>query len=51
MDISNLQEGFIQGTNNLDTLRFFKVDSVPLVWLHNLRVIALASIFGLFSFG
>jgi len=51
MDISNLQEGFVQGTENFGAFRFFSVESVPLIWFHNLRVIALATVLGLFSFG
>ncbi len=51
MSISNLQQGFVQEVEGFETLRFFSVESVPLVWGHNLRVILLATILGVFSFG
>jgi uncharacterized membrane protein SpoIIM required for sporulation len=51
MDMSNLQEGFIEGSEGYEAFRFFSVESVPLIWFHNLRVIALATFLGLFSFG
>jgi stage II sporulation protein M len=45
---SNLDQGFLQG---LESMRFFSVSGVGTVWLHNLRAIALATLFGVFSFG
>jgi len=51
MDINNLQQGFVQEIEGFEALRFFSVESVPLVWMHNLRVILLATILGLFTFG
>ncbi|MBC8505389.1 MAG: stage II sporulation protein M [Anaerolineales bacterium] len=51
LDISNIQEGFVQEIDGFETLRFFSVESIPLVWMHNLRTIALATFFGIFSFG
>ncbi len=50
-DFSNLEEGFVQGIEGLDTLRFFSVRGVGSVWMHNLRVILLATFLGLFTFG
>jgi uncharacterized membrane protein SpoIIM required for sporulation/ABC-type transport system involved in multi-copper enzyme maturation permease subunit len=44
----NLDQGFLQG---LESMRFFSVSGVGTVWLHNLRAIALATLFGIFSFG
>ncbi len=51
LDISNLQQGFVQEIDGFETLRFFSLESVPLVWVHNLRVIILATILGIFTFG
>ena len=51
MNISNLQQGFVQEVEGFETLRFFSVESIPLVWMHNLRVILLATILGVFTFG
>ncbi len=51
LDISNLQEGFVQEIEGFETLRFFSLESIPLVWMHNIRTIALATFFGIFSFG
>ncbi len=51
LDWQKLEEGMVTGIETLGTIRFFSVESVGIVFLHNLRVIALASILGLFSFG
>lgn len=45
---SALDKGTIQG---LDYIRFFEVGSIPIVWLHNLRAIFLATLMGMVSFG
>ena len=47
-NLQNVGQGFVQG---LEAVRFFSTANVLIVWLHNLRSIALASILGLFSFG
>ncbi len=44
----NLDQGFLQG---LESVRFFSASGIGTVWLHNLRAIALATLFGIFSFG
>jgi uncharacterized membrane protein SpoIIM required for sporulation len=41
----------VGGSQGLDVIRFFSIDGVWTVWMHNLRVIALATIIGAFSFG
>ena len=51
LDLSNLEEGFMQGVEGLDSIRFFSVSGVSTVWFHNLRAIALATLLGLFTFG
>ncbi len=51
-DWSRLEDGFVQGgMEGLEAIRFFSVDSIGMVWFHNLRAIALATLLGLFSFG
>ena len=47
-DLTSLDQGFVQG---LEAVRFFSVGNVSIIWLHNLRVMALATILGIFSFG
>ncbi|MBT3390818.1 MAG: ABC transporter permease subunit [Chloroflexi bacterium] len=51
MSISNIQDGFVQGVEGFESLRFFSIESIPLIAMHNLRVIALATVLGIFSFG
>ena len=48
IQINQLDQGFIEG---LESLRFFSPSGILMVWLHNLRVVALASVLGIFSFG
>ena len=48
LNLDNLGEGFFEG---LEEIRFFSIGSVWTIWLQNLRVIALATLVGLFSFG
>jgi len=48
LNLDNLGEGFFEG---LEEIRFFSIGSVWTVWIHNLRVLALATLVGLFSFG
>jgi uncharacterized membrane protein SpoIIM required for sporulation len=48
LDWRQLDQGFLQG---LEGIQFFSVAGVGTVWLHNLRVVALATVLGIFSFG
>lgn len=48
LDLENLGRGFVTG---LEAIRFFSVGNVSVLWLHNLRVMILATILGIFSFG
>ncbi len=48
LDWRGLDRGFLEG---MDALRFFSPSGIGLVWLHNLRAVALASLLGIFSFG
>lgn len=43
-----LQDGHLRG---LEEVRFFESGSVPVVWIHNLRTILLATLMGTFSLG
>jgi uncharacterized membrane protein SpoIIM required for sporulation len=43
-----LNQGFVQG---LDAIRFFTPIGAGTIWFHNLRVVALATFLGVFSFG
>ncbi|MBN1668274.1 MAG: stage II sporulation protein M [Anaerolineales bacterium] len=51
INLDNLQSGFAEGVEMIDTIRFFSIDGIGLVWFHNLRSIVLATLLGLFSFG
>lgn len=48
LNLQHLDQGFLEG---LDAISFFSVAGVGTVWWHNLRVILLASVLGIFSFG
>jgi len=48
LKLSNLNQGFIEG---FEAVRFYSVNGVAMIWLHNLRAILLATMFGIFSFG
>lgn len=48
LNLDTINAGFIEG---LDSFRFFSLGSVSVIWLHNLRAIALATLLGIFSFG
>jgi uncharacterized membrane protein SpoIIM required for sporulation/ABC-type transport system involved in multi-copper enzyme maturation permease subunit len=48
LDWRGLDRGFLEGMN---ALRFFSPSGIGLVWLHNLRAVALATLLGIFSFG
>ena len=51
LDLEQIQEGFIRGVKGFEAIRFFSVNSIGLVWYHNVRAIVLATLLGLFSFG
>lgn len=50
-DFQNLEQGFVGGFEEFGNLRFFSVRGVGYILFHNLRVILLASLLGIFSFG
>jgi len=47
----DLDRGMVAALQEVGPIRFFSVQGVGVVFLHNLRVIGLASILGIFSFG
>lgn len=51
LNLQGLEEGFVSGIEEFGSIRFFSVGGVGLVFYHNLRVIVLASLLGIFSFG
>jgi len=48
LDMQTMRQGFVEG---LEGLRFFSPEGVGLIFLHNLRSIAIALPLGVFSFG
>ena len=48
LNLEAINGGFIEG---LESFRFFSLGNVSAIWLHNLRVMALATLLGIFSFG
>lgn len=51
LEWENLEQGFVAGVDEIGPIRFYSVEGIGFVFLHNLRVIALASLLGVFSFG
>jgi uncharacterized membrane protein SpoIIM required for sporulation len=48
LSFEHLKDGFIEG---LDAIRFISAAGAGTVWLHNLRAIFIATLFGIFTFG
>lgn len=48
LTLDRLDGGFLEG---VEFLRFYSVTGIGTIWLHNLRVILLATVLGLFTFG
>jgi uncharacterized membrane protein SpoIIM required for sporulation len=51
LSLDYLDQGFVQGGEGIETIHFFSVDGVWLIWFHNLRAISIATVLALFSFG
>jgi uncharacterized membrane protein SpoIIM required for sporulation len=51
LDWGNLEEGLVTGIEEFGPIRFFSVGGWGIIFLHNLRAIALDSLLGIFSFG
>ena len=48
---ANLDEGFIEGVEELEMFRFYSIGGVGYVFFHNLRSILIATFLGIFTFG
>ena len=51
LDWGNLEEGLVTGIEDFGPIRFFSVQGFGIIFLHNMRAIALDSLLGIFSFG
>jgi ABC-type transport system involved in multi-copper enzyme maturation permease subunit len=51
LELDNLKEGISADIEGLGVVQFFTVGGVATIWIHNLRTILIATLFGLFSFG
>ena len=51
LDFGNLERGFVTGVDEFGTIRFYSVQGMGVIFLHNLRAIVLNSLLGIFSFG
>ena len=51
LDWGNLEEGLVTGIEDFGPIRFFSVQGLGIIFLHNLRAIALDTLLGIFSFG
>ncbi len=51
LDWGNLEDGLVTGIEEFGPIRFFSVQGWGIIFLHNLRAIALDSLLGIFSFG
>jgi uncharacterized membrane protein SpoIIM required for sporulation/ABC-type transport system involved in multi-copper enzyme maturation permease subunit len=51
LDFGDLQDGITANIEGVGAIQFFTVDGVATIWMHNIRTVLLAAIFGLFSFG
>ena len=51
LDFGSLEKGLVTGVDEFGPIRFFSVQGLGLIFLHNLRAVALNSLLGIFSFG
>ncbi|MCK4800823.1 MAG: stage II sporulation protein M [Anaerolineales bacterium] len=51
LDWGYLEEGLVTGIEEIGPIRFFSIEGIGIIFIHNLRAIALASLLGVFSFG
>jgi uncharacterized membrane protein SpoIIM required for sporulation len=51
LDWDNLEQGLVTGLEEVGPIRFFSIEGIGLIFTHNLRAIAIASLLGIFSFG
>lgn len=48
LEIQDLESGIVEG---LEWLPLFSVEGILTIWMHNLRAILIATVFGIFTFG
>ena len=51
LDWENLENGLVTGIEEFGPIRFFSIQGAGMIFVHNLRAIALATVLGIFSFG
>jgi uncharacterized membrane protein SpoIIM required for sporulation len=51
LNLDNFSDGISANIEGVGIIEFFTVDGVVTIWMHNIRTILLATLFGLFSFG
>ena len=51
LDWKNLENGLVTGIEEVGPIRFFSIQGASMIFIQNIRVIALASLLGIFSFG
>jgi uncharacterized membrane protein SpoIIM required for sporulation/ABC-type transport system involved in multi-copper enzyme maturation permease subunit len=51
LNLENLSDGISANIEGVGVIKFFTVGGVATIWMHNMRTILLATLFGLFSFG
>jgi uncharacterized membrane protein SpoIIM required for sporulation/ABC-type transport system involved in multi-copper enzyme maturation permease subunit len=51
LDWDSLEQGLVTGIEEVGPIRFFSIQGIGMIFLHNLRAIVLASLLGIFSFG
>jgi len=51
LNLDNIQDGISANIEGVGVIQFFTVGGIFTIWMHNIRTILLATLFGLFSFG
>lgn len=51
LNFENLQDGISANVEGVGIIKFFSVEGIFTIWMHNIQTILLATVFGLFSFG
>lgn len=51
LDWKNLDEGLVTGIDEFGPIRFFSVQGIGTIFMHNMRAVVLDSLLGIFSFG
>lgn len=51
LNLENFGDGISANIEGVGVVQFFTVGGIATIWMHNIRTILLATVFGLFSFG